>query len=108
MFSGVEGKRWCRGAVDFNSSSYLITIYDTHWVIFYKELVFSAPMSLAVNCFTFNALSYLSDDDTNFVRELPLTYLLTFYPLSISFLSPLLLSLLVVLALTVTVMVTVM
>jgi hypothetical protein len=35
------------------------------WVTFYTQSVFSAPVSLAVNCFTFDALSHLSDDDAN-------------------------------------------
>jgi hypothetical protein len=33
--------------------------HHTHWFTFYKCLVFSAPMSVAVNCFTFDALSQL-------------------------------------------------
>jgi hypothetical protein len=39
--------------------------HNTHWVTFYKQSVFSAPVSVAVNCFTFDALSHLSDDDAN-------------------------------------------
>jgi hypothetical protein len=39
--------------------------HHTHWVTFYKCSVFSAPVSIAVNCFIFDALSCLSLDDAN-------------------------------------------
>jgi hypothetical protein len=39
--------------------------HNTHWVTFYKQSVFSAPVSIAVNCFMFDALSRLLDDDVN-------------------------------------------
>jgi hypothetical protein len=39
--------------------------HNTHWVTFYKQSVFSALMSIAVNCFTFDALSHLSDNNAN-------------------------------------------
>jgi hypothetical protein len=39
--------------------------HNTHWFTFYQCSVFSAPVSIAVNCFTFDALSCLSPDDAN-------------------------------------------
>jgi hypothetical protein len=36
--------------------------HNTHWNMFYKHSIFSAPVSVAVNCFTFDALSCLSPE----------------------------------------------
>jgi hypothetical protein len=44
---------------------YLSNYHNVHWVEFYKHSVFSAPVFMPMNCFTFDALSCLSDDDMN-------------------------------------------
>jgi hypothetical protein len=44
---------------------YLSDYHNIQWVEFYKHSVFSAPVFVPVNCFTFDALSRLSDDNAN-------------------------------------------
>jgi hypothetical protein len=46
-------------------SSYLSDYHNAHWVEFYKCSCFSAPVFVPMNCFTFDTLSCLSDDDAN-------------------------------------------
>jgi hypothetical protein len=39
--------------------------HNVHWVRFYERLLFSAPVYVPVNCFTFDALSRLSDHNAD-------------------------------------------
>jgi hypothetical protein len=36
-----------------------------HWVSFYKQSLFSAPIFVSMNCVVFDALSHLSDHDAD-------------------------------------------
>jgi hypothetical protein len=39
--------------------------HNVHWVRSYQRSLFSAPVDVPVNCFTFDALSCLSDEDAD-------------------------------------------
>jgi hypothetical protein len=65
VFNGVEIIKEAVGRGDSIPLVFMSAYHNTHWVTFYKQSVLSAPVSLAMNCFMFNALSCLSDDDAN-------------------------------------------
>jgi hypothetical protein len=39
--------------------------HHIHWVSFYKQSLFSAPIFVSMNCVAFNALSHLSEHDAD-------------------------------------------